>query len=233
MSQQPLTVEIFRDADTAEIATAAIERGVAKAAEVAVGLTIVRADRKLRICADADAETVNPLKIRWPRLTADINLIATSRAISSTKAVGTHAIGVSGIMGPVRRATRVSVIRSVPTLPVARTTVHEIGHLFDVRPAMAVQEDPDHCAAVECIMHPEETVALKTRTLPLKGLAAILADYGFLTPKHPVTSTPEAVEEQLFCDGCTRQVGVNAFYLRKHKNGEFVPDHLLPFTRSD
>ena len=225
MPQRPLTVEIFKDLQTPEVSIDEVLEGVGKTALLAEGLDIVRTGRKLRI-SKPGAEVVLADKINsWPDFTADINIVTTARPIEISRKVnrtremssGTAVLGAAGVTGSLRNTMRVAIVRAGFRLQAAATAGHEIGHLLDVRPHQPARaDDADHCADTNCLMAPSVEAASMEATTNHR-----IAGF-FLNDRAVQAQSPE------YCDGCAESLGRNAYFLTKAKNGEFVPDALLP-----
>lgn len=239
MPQRPLTVEVFRDIETPEVPLEGLHAGIEQMTHLAVGLTLERSGRRMRL-SKPDAASIDLDKIdNWPRFTADINVVATTRPLTTTRelrvpsqqSVGLRIIGDSCVEGPLRKKTRVAVVRVASGINPSNVTRHEVGHLLDVCPKrLALPEDSGHCATSKCLMYPayEKAELPELGELLVRGREHVRrrAAAEFLRQTLRTASWID------FCGSCAESIGRNAFFLTKAINGEFVPDVLLPHYRN-
>lgn len=213
-----------------------IFQGVMDVAEVAAGLTVVRAGRRLRLTR-AGAPFVNSSKIgNMPAFGADFNVVATTRELYSPAGRDpaedqrlVRKLGEAMSDGPLRHMSRVALVHIGADTDSRKVIRHELGHLFGVTPRMrAVEADPRqrHCAQRGCDMSqgiesPSFAYDREPFDLDRARRRGRAADR-LRESVRPVAS------EAAFCGDCSEQVGRYAFFLTKLINGETVLDPMLP-----
>jgi hypothetical protein len=225
MQGRTLTVEIFKDLETPEVDLDCIAAGVARVAGVATGLAVERAGRSLRLTRPGAPDVSFDYVRQWPRFSADINIIGTTRPIVTSDKTGLpgrrpeelQVVGNSQISGPLRHLLRIALVRDAVGLEPDYTTAHEFGHLLNVRPKVLAQGvSKEHCASAECLMYS----VYETAAAPYRDKA--------LSTSRFIQNSIRPVRRLEYCGGCAESIGRHAFFLTQLKNGLTVPDALLP-----
>ena len=215
----PLTVEIFRDADTPDISLDEVEAGIEAVRTIATGLQIVRKNRLVRI-ATPGADVVYPSKVRFARQSTDYNVVLTGRELRDDLVKDDDKVE-SKIAGMTYK--RVSIITST-SIDVKLATQHETAHLLHLKRSGDAHDGDGHCTNEGCIMLANADVRpLYKFTFTQTRWDKVLRRPGTL--HHEMVGIES--ERKAFCGECTQQLGMIAFYLQKLKAGEAIPPALF------
>lgn len=204
-----LSVELFRDAEMDLLDSEPFEAAVSYLNMISEeGLSIVAATRAIKITQPSKAH-IDVDAIRWPRLSADLNIIATERPIYS-RPPGDHREFSDYAPEEIRKAgkafplTRASLV-DVRVLPGATSSIaaHEIGHLLGLKGRGGSADSKGHCVDVSCLMRPTVTIEHSQERVAQKGVAGLLERLGMVKPHYRATTIHH---NGGFCPECAQQL---------------------------
>lgn len=228
MAEQ-LTAEIFRDYDTPSVDVAPVVGSLLDVRDIIGGLDVIGTRRKLKI---GEGSPLLPMGVlRGVMFDADFNVIVTDRPILPPGATPVVAAdgrliapgNSSSVLRTLPHLTRLAYVSSTGEHLMKPGTIHQFGHLLDMRPKEAVGKV--HCSRPDCIMTPAAEQAT------ISGEPQVDIELKIMLGKLGVAAIPKVENAWLpssMCDDCQDHAGMRAFYMREAKNGKTVPGPLLP-----
>lgn len=215
---EKLSVAIYRDAATPDISIEAALVAIELVNTITQDSLEVPTSSKLIKVAPPDSASIRPDKIRWPQSSVEIRLVMTQRAIavaSESYPLGfarsnNYGGGVAFIRDAANGVSHTSTI-----------VAHELGHLLRLRYG---DHDDSHCAQRNCIMYESAQTEIVEKRIRKQGLAGWKERRGFTLPSYELVEQPI---DSKFCDSCENQLARKAFFMVKHRQGDFVPTSFL------
>lgn len=203
-----LSVEIFRDRICPKGVVGMGEKAVTLVNYFAKNLEIKRSDRILHLGEPSDTP-LTAASVNWPRFDANLNLVITSRGITS---YGQKALGVAiASAEPTKSVAIISAGELSPEL----TGAHELSHLLHFRDNTNLA-DPSHCQIDECLMNGTQALKRVTREVPRPKIHRTLRKE---RRQSYHTDSYETSAKRTFCLSCIEQLGQKAFYLASLYSG--------------
>ena len=196
MSAYMALIEIFRDAHGSVEDIEPVIRGIGIIGPLVDGLTIVRADRQIKL-GNPDAPAVNLDVLRWPSLQTSFAIVVTSRNLECTsndsegdELLKNKDLYRLGGIAVVESGVAVISTKSAEPPLIARRTAHEIAHLYQA----------EHCAVSNCIMYPVG------KLFKADVMEEIRTRHFLRRVKEEKVKTTTHTPAMSFCDGCTKSV---------------------------
>ncbi|HET6924224.1 MAG TPA: hypothetical protein VFH39_00135 [Candidatus Saccharimonadales bacterium] len=161
------TFEIFHDIDRGKFPTESVEAAITYIGEI-IGEHTILSNRSVRLSSNPSSEYIDMEKIRWPKFSADVNIVLTDRALDKPPEGSDVALLdltrriTTGVSNPL---SKVAVIDTLRTTAEAATVTHEIGHLFNLKlKGITKSTQSPHCALNLCYARKSRTVIHKKRS---------------------------------------------------------------------
>lgn len=210
----PTTVEIFHDTTLSEYPQQPCEDALGYVNAIAPLITIN--DQRIIHIPGNPADTLNAARINWPMKTfqASINLIYTARRLERTVPSTQLTRAIAGIAFPKTFGVpSIALISSAAALKPQSTTVHEVGHLFNL----------DHCGTSTCVMAATPTWQPYTHRKYSDANRARLEDLGLVDMQY---TTSYDVPNH-FCGNCKDDVEQQGQMWSLARAGYKLPGNLL------
>lgn len=220
MNQINISVEIFKEADRRDISIDTAEAGIDYVRRVTTGIEIVRSTRLLRL-GDSEHASLYPDKIRWPSLSADMNIVLTDRTLYS--AGDELHYGVAYVNRGLNNLKMAVVDVAKPDFP-ELTVAHEFGHLFNLKHGGETWDQSGHCVDTTCLMYKHPQTRQFEKRVEQRGIKKIMEYYGYKKPEYENFIEPVATE---FCGECAHQLDKTSLFMKKAKAGEYIPPEWL------
>lgn len=229
--QQGITIEVFREPAVPQSEVLYALEGISLVHGVSNAIELTKDSRTLHL--KSDPAWVNTDKIRWPKFSANINIVLTNKALQNNKelesvetgdnlAVSNHlgrAIGKLGLLS----MSSVLLVSTQDPESIVSTTAHEIGHAVGLKRKGEYFDGFGHCMSTECLMFPFDT----TQTTTVRTVSKFMGLY-----RKQVEETELTRNGHEFCGECTYQAGYNLHFLKQYKNGVHVTPLLLHYGQA-
>ena len=225
VSEQGLSVEIFRDSDFEHIDTDVAESGIDVLSRIHKGIAIVRASRLFTI-APKGQEYIDPFDVEWPEFDADHNIILTEKTIFGARGNPDRAHQVP--RKPVAATTvrigsdssfKLSIVGIYTALRPELNVAHELAHQFNVKNSGKDWDGAYHCNNSKCVMYHKEVVTAEDTATDTNQqnefMSLFMMHMTGIFDKNQIIK----IHNEDFCDECAGQIDQNVFLLKRAKTG--------------
>lgn len=197
-------VEIFQDTQSGVQPVALAHEALGYIATIVGPLDTVDDQRRIRLVNNPEQPYVDFDNVRWPRFSADANIVLTDRAIlRDGKTIPAPERAAQARRGPSGLSQgNLALINTRGSTAVRSAIVHEFGHMYGLKKEGAnADKNSLHCAVRSCVMRPY------INQVPRSFMSAAEVVLERPNPKGPdAAKLPLDLGQRHFCDECAGQL---------------------------
>lgn len=218
MNSKHLSIEVFRDYETPEVPTESAEQAVELLIKYTDGIAISSMNRMIKIGTKSTLPEIESIRFPYTSMNSDLNLIVTSRPFES-KDPGMVLKGIAQRHTHDGGVKRVAIVSTDKNRNPDITGAHELGHLLNMKSHGETFDGKGHCSLPDCMMHGVRNVPMDDIRIARASVMSNLAKRFQRVQDVVVENRPH----ENLCNECAYQLGENAFWLLRAKNGMSLP----------